>query len=79
MAPKNNRHVVPRPEGGWRVEQADAQRSSGNFETQKAAIDRAREIISNAGGGELITHGTDGRIRAKDTIKPGNDPYPPRG
>jgi hypothetical protein len=32
------------------------------------AIVRAREIIGNAGGGELVTHGMDGRIRESDTV-----------
>ncbi|MGC3995161.1 MAG: DUF2188 domain-containing protein [Propionicimonas sp.] len=47
-------------------------------DTQKAAQDRAREIVENAGGGEVVTHGRDGKIRDSDTIAPGNDPFPPR-
>jgi hypothetical protein len=35
-------------------------------------------MLGNQGGGELSTHGRDGKIRSKDTIKPGNDPNPPR-
>jgi hypothetical protein len=42
------------------------------------AEDRARAILRNSGGGELITHGTDGKIRDSDTVPPGNDPFPPR-
>jgi hypothetical protein len=76
---ENDRHVVPAKDGGWDVKAPGADRASGHFDTQKDAIDRAREIIHNAGGGELITHGTDGKIRDKDTVAPGNDPYPPRG
>jgi hypothetical protein len=35
-------------------------------------------MLKNQGGGELTTKGTDGKIRSKDTIPPGNDPYPPK-
>ncbi len=58
---------------------ANAKRASAHLDTQAEAIERAREIIHNAGGGELLTHGKDGTIRDKDTIAPGNDPYPPKG
>jgi hypothetical protein len=34
-------------------------------------------MLVNSGGGELTTMGLDGRIRSKDTIAPGRDPYPP--
>lgn len=75
----NSRAVVPNPKGGWDVKKPDAQRSSGHFETQAAATDRAREILHNDGGGELRVHGRDGQIRKSDTIAPGHDPYPPKG
>lgn len=75
----NDRHVVPNPEGGWDVRAGDAQRSSAHLDTQQQAIDRAREIVHNAGGGEVLIHGRDGQIRDKDTIGPGNDPFPPKG
>jgi len=69
-----DRHVVPNPDGGWDVTKPGASRASAHAATQAAAQDRAREIIHNQGGGEMLTHGMDGAIRAKDTIKPGNDP-----
>jgi hypothetical protein len=72
------RDVVPNPDGGWDVTKPDADRASGHFDTQAGAIDRAREIIGNDGGGELRIHGRDGRIRDTDTVWPGNDPNPPR-
>lgn len=74
----NDRHVVRNEDGGWDIKAPDAQRRSGHEDTQAAAIDRAREIVSNAGGGEVVIHGRDGRIRDKDTIAPGNDPNPPK-
>lgn len=80
MASKpNSRHVVPNRKGGWDVEKPDASRASVHCETQAEAVDRARQILHNSGGGELNIHGRDGQIRQKDTIAPGNDPYPPKG
>jgi len=78
MPDRNERHVVPNDTGGWDVRAPNAERSSGHFDTQAQAIERAREILGNSGGGELIIHGTDGRIRDADTVPPGNDPNPPR-
>jgi len=75
----NQRHVVPSPDGGWDVEAPNSRRASAHFDTQAEAIDRAREIVHNSGGGELVTHGRDRKIRDKDTVPPGHDPYPPKG
>lgn len=69
----NDRHVVKRDDG-WAVVKEDAKRASAVVSTQKEAINRAREIVDRAGGGELTIHGKDGKIRAKDTIVKGNDP-----
>jgi hypothetical protein len=76
--PANRRHVVPNADGGWDVKKPDAERSSGHFDTQKQAIDRANQIIDNLGGGEVTVHGRDGKIRDSDTRPGGNDPNPPR-
>jgi len=75
---KETRHVVPNPDGGWDVKKPGASRSSAHLPTQRDADERAAGILHRAGGGERITHGRDGAIRSKDTIAPGNDPYPPR-
>jgi hypothetical protein len=76
--PKNDRFVSPRPDGTWANQRAGAQKAASIHETQKAAIEAARQILINAGGGELIVQGLNGQIRSKDTIAPGNDPCPPR-
>lgn len=47
MAGKNI-HVVHNGKC-WQAKQETAQRSSGNFPTQKAAFERAREIARNNG------------------------------
>jgi len=64
----NDRWVVEYPEGGWAVEKEDRERVSDILPTQDEAMQRAREIIHNLGGGEMIVKGTDGRIRRKDTV-----------
>jgi hypothetical protein len=77
MANPNNRHVVPDPAGGWNVRAPGADRSSGHFDTQQQAYDRARAIVENAGGGEVVIHDRHGQIRNSNTIgRP--DPDPPK-
>lgn len=78
MSSSNRRHVVRNPDGGWDVRAPGASRASTHHDTQGQAIDRAREIVHNAGGGEVVIHRPDGRIRDSDTVAPGNDPLPPR-
>lgn len=75
----NDRHVVPSEKGGWDVKAQGAARASTHHDTQAEAINRARGIIGNAGGGELVTHNREGQIRAKDTIPKGNDPRSSKG
>lgn len=78
MSNDNRRHVVPNSDGGWDVKKPGASRASAHTETQKEATNRAKDIVRNAGGGEVRIHGRDGKIRNSDTIAPGNDPFPPR-
>jgi hypothetical protein len=62
----------------WVNKRNDANKASSLHKTQKDAEDSARQMLINQGGGELTTKGLDGKIRSKDTIPPGNDPFPPR-
>ena len=78
MAEKNRRHVVPASGGGWDVKAPGALRASSHHDTQADAIDRARDIVGNLGGGEVTIHDRQGRIRDSDTVRPGRDPFPPR-
>ncbi len=78
MSNQNRRHVVPNPDGGWDVRAPGAGRASAHTGTQADAINRAREIVGNAGGGEVVIHNRQGTIRDSDTIAPGSDPNPPR-
>jgi uncharacterized protein YdaT len=78
MSKDSDRHVVPNADGGWDVKAPGSQRASSHEQTQADAIDRAREIVHNAGGGEVVIHGRNGQIRDSDTVAPGNDPNPPK-
>lgn len=77
MNTRNERHVAPHPDG-WQVTRPGASRPSTVTGTQAEAIDRARRILGNDGGGEVVIHRPNGRIRDSNTVAPGNDPFPPR-
>ena len=62
----------------WQVVAPGAERASSLHRTQREAIERARELVANSGGGEVTIKGRDGRIRDSDTVAPGNDPSPPK-
>lgn len=72
------RHVVPNSDGGWDVKAPGGKRASSHHDTQADAERRAKEIVGNAGGGEVVIHRPNGEIRDSDTVAPGRDPYPPR-
>ncbi|MHB1117826.1 DUF2188 domain-containing protein [Sideroxydans sp.] len=74
-----DRMVYQREDGKWANKRNDASRPSSTHNTQKEAINTARDMLGNQGGGELTIKGVDNKIRAKDTISPGKDPFPPRG
>jgi hypothetical protein len=74
MAAKNQ-HVVPH-KGGWAVKGAGSGKATVVEPTQKKAIEAARSIAINQQS-EVVVHGRDGQIRAKDSY--GNDPFPPPG
>lgn len=78
MSKDRDRTVSKRPDGSWANKRNDSNKASSLHDTQKAAEDAARMMLKNQGGGELTTQGRNGRFRSKDTISPGNDPFPPR-
>ena len=78
MSKGRDRTVSKRADGQWANKRNDASRASSLHPTQAAANAAARGMLTNQGGGELTTMGRTGRIRSKDTIAPGNDPFPPR-
>ena len=69
-------HVTKHPEGGWQVHAAGSYRATKRTKTQAEAYSIARSIAINQKA-EVVVHGRDGRIRAKDSY--GHDPFPPRG
>ena len=71
-----NQHVTKHPSGGWQVKGAGNSRATARTSTQKEAIAVAKSIAINQKS-EVVIHGTDGQIRAKDSY--GNDPCPPKG
>ena len=78
MSRRTERHVVPSAEGGWDVVAPDGEHASAHRSTQADAIGRAREIVGNLGGGEVVIHDRNNVIRDSNTVRPGNDPNPPR-
>lgn len=79
MAKPVRRHVVPDSKsGGWKVVKPGGKRASATAPTQAAAEKRAKQIVTNQGGGEVRVHRRDGRVRDSDTVRPGNDPNPPK-
>lgn len=79
MSKDQDRSVYQRPDGSRVNKRNDASRAGSVHDTQQAAIDAAKDMLGRQGGGEVAIHGRDGKIREKDTVAPGNDPYPPRG
>ena len=70
----NDRYVVPNSErGGWDVVKEDHQRASAHTDTKKEAVDRAREIVENLGGGEVRQANQKGRFSDSDTTKHGRE------
>ena len=74
MASKGQ-HVVPR-DSGWAVRRSGSEKATKIFDTQREAIAQGRKIAQNQRT-ELYIHGSDGRIRERDSY--GRDPHPPEG
>jgi uncharacterized protein YdaT len=76
MAKKNGVHVVPRDDGGWAVTREGSSRASRVVGTQREAIAAGRATAQREHT-ELVIHGANGQIRAKDSH--GKDDCPPKG
>lgn len=70
-----NQHVTKHPDGGWQVKGAGNEKATKITSTQKEAIDAAIPIAKHQKS-EVVIHGTDGKIRDKDSY--GNDSNPPK-
>lgn len=71
-----NQHVVKASTGGWGVKGEGNKRNTKNFDTQKEAFEKARDMAIKQKS-EVLIHGKDGKIRDRNSY--GNDPYPPKG
>lgn len=71
-----SQHVTPHAKGGWQVKGAGNTKATARTTAQAEAISIAKSIAVNKKS-ELVIHGTDGRIREKNSY--GNDPFPPKG
>lgn len=78
MSKGRDRTISHRSDGSWENKRNDASRASTLHDTQKDAVEAAKDMLKNQGGGELTIMGRNGAIRSKDTIPPGRDPFPPK-
>jgi hypothetical protein len=79
MSKPQDRIVWELADSRWAQKRIDAAQPASIHRTQAEAITAARSALVREGGGELIVKDRHGLIRAKDTVAPGRDPFPPRG
>lgn len=72
---KKQVHVVPHSEG-WAIKTSGSDKAYRITETQTEAIKIGKEVAKN-NATELLIHGTNGKIREKNTYGP--DSFPPAG
>lgn len=72
-----NYHVTKRP-AGWAYKKAGASKATGIAPTKKVAEEKAKQIVKNQGGGEVVLHNKKNIIIDKDTVAPAKDPLPPK-
>jgi len=70
-------HITKREDGGWNVKRPNAERASAIEETQREAINKAKDFLSDNPLGQIKIHSEDGRIRTEHTY--GNDPKRTKG
>lgn len=58
-------HITKHPKGGWQVKKGKADRALKRFDTQKEAIEYAKELEKSTGNSYII-HKADGSIRKKE-------------
>jgi len=73
-----NYHVSGNRGDGYQVKREGSQKASGHFDTKAEAEKAAKGMSANSGGGEVRIHDPQGHITDSDTVKPGNDPCPPK-
>ncbi len=78
MSKNGDYSVVPRGDG-WAAVGHGNSRASSLHDTQADAYAAARDYSASHGGGEVLIHRRDGRIRDKNTIAPARDPRDIKG
>ena len=71
---KSNDRMIYQKDGKWLNKANGNSKASSAHGTQKEAYSAAKTMIQKSGGGEITIKGTNGLIREKNTIAPGNDP-----
>ena len=74
---RNDRYVVKHG-SDWAIKKSGQSKPEGVYGTQSAAEKAAKATVGKAGGGEVRIQGRDGKWRDSDTVRPGNDPHPPK-
>ncbi len=59
--------VTGNPSNGYRVKSEGASRAASKHDTQKEAIEAAKQIAKNRGAEVIIQNITNGQIRSKDS------------
>jgi hypothetical protein len=77
MTDRRKYHIVPSPDGGWKVKAEGAARASSLHNTQNEAIEAARLLAQKRRPSQIMIHGRDGRFLREYTY--GQDPFPPKG
>lgn len=75
MSKGKNQHVVTH-DGSWAVRGEGNNKVTKIVDTQREAIQIAKQIAQNQES-EMLIHGRNGQIRERNSY--GNDPYPPEG
>jgi hypothetical protein len=76
---EKNLHITKHGKN-WNIMEENKPKPIKILDTQKEAINTARNILKDSGdGGELFTHGENGKIRERDTISPAHDPESSKG
>jgi hypothetical protein len=65
-------------DNGWQVEKENARRASATAPTQAEAVERATQIVANSGGGRVIVHATDGKVRHTRAVEAATSTTVPR-
>jgi len=66
---ESDRYVVPnKKSGGWDIFKEGHRRATGHAKTKADAVEQAREILRQAGGGELRVLNRTGKFIDSDTV-----------